>query len=150
MGRRWRCECQAQWTTQSQGVNQRMRQMFIRTTGTISADLATKANIKKGKQSFEEMVATWLHDYKSIFDKADFDEMPPHHPWDHQIELEEAAKLWDNVCLIPLSNDKTDVLDEFLNKNLWTRRIQETVGFTILFCTKERWKTLTSTGSLTA
>jgi hypothetical protein len=99
--------------------------MFIRATGTKSADLAVKAKAKKGKRSFGEMVPEWLHDYKSVFDKADFDEMPSHRPWDHHIELEKDAKPWDNVRLIPLSDDETDALDEFLNENLRTGRIRE-------------------------
>ena len=64
------------------------------------------------------MVPEWLHDYKSIFDKADFNKMPLHHSWDHKIELEEGTKPRDNVHLIPLSDDETGVLDEFLNENL--------------------------------
>jgi hypothetical protein len=109
----------------SQGVNRRARRMFIRATGTKSADLAAKAEAKKGKRSFGEMVPEWPHDYRSVFDKADFDEMPPCRPWDHQIELEKDAKPWDNVRLIPLSDDETDALDEFLNENLRTGRIRE-------------------------
>jgi hypothetical protein len=97
------------------------------------------------------MVPEWLHDYKA--DKTDFDKMPPQCPWDHKIKLEEGTKPWDNVCLIPLSDNETDTLDQFLNKNLQklkNTRKQISMGFTILLHKEEGWKTPTSTGLLMA
>jgi len=49
-----------------------------------SADIASKVNAEKQKKTFEEMVLEWLLDYCSVFEKADFDEMPPHCPWGSQ------------------------------------------------------------------
>jgi len=58
----------------------------------------------------------WLHDY--CLKRSEFDEMPPHCPWDHKIELVDRAQPWDNTHLIPLSDDKTQALDEFLEENI--------------------------------
>jgi len=51
--------------------------------------------------------------------------MPPHCPWDHKIELVDRAQPWDNTHLIPLSDDKTQALDEFLEENIWMGWIHE-------------------------
>jgi len=99
-------------TLQQQGVNWRARQSFIRATVTKSTELASKANAGKKKQTFEEMILDWLHDFCSVFEKEEFDEMPPHRPWDHKIELVDGAQSWDNTRLIPLSDDKMQALDE--------------------------------------
>jgi hypothetical protein len=87
--------------------------------------LAAKAQSGKNKLTFEEMVPEWLYDYQSVFKKNDFDEIPPEHPWDHKIELEEGAKPWDNIWLIPLSDEETKALDDFLEENLQTGQIRE-------------------------
>jgi hypothetical protein len=87
---------------QAQGVNRRARRSFIRATVTKSTELASKANMEKKKKTFNEMVPEWLHDYRSVFKKEEFDEMPPHRLWDHKIELMEGAQPWDSTCLIPL------------------------------------------------
>jgi hypothetical protein len=98
--------------------------MYIQAVSNKSAELAAEANAKK-KRTFEEMVPEWLMDYQEVFDKKDFDEMPPKRPWDHKIELNEGAKLWDNVQLIPLSDEETKSLDDFLEENMKTGRIRE-------------------------
>jgi hypothetical protein len=107
------------------GMNRRARRVYIRATTSKSAELAAAANAKKEKKTFEQMVPEWAHDYKPVFDKNDFDEMPPNRPWDHKIELNEGAQPWDNVRLIPLSDEETKALDDFLEENLRTGRIRE-------------------------
>jgi len=69
----------------AQGMNRRVRRVYIRATK--SAELATAANTKEEKKMFEQMVPEWAHNYKLVFDKNNFDEMPPNRPWDHKIEL---------------------------------------------------------------
>ena len=71
------------------------------------------------------MVPDWLHNFRSVFKTEEFDEMPPHCPWDHKIELVDGAQPWDNTRLIPLLDDETQALDEFLEENLCTGRIRE-------------------------
>ena len=112
-------------TLRAQGVNRRARRSFIRATTTKSAELAAKANAEKKPKTFEEIVPEYLHDYRSVFEKVEFDEMPPHRPWDHKIELVDGAQPWDHTRLIPLSDDETQALDDFLDENLRTGRIRE-------------------------
>ena len=66
------------------------------------------------------MVPEWLHDYKSVFQNKGFKQLPPKQPWDHMIELIDGAKPWDNTRIIPLSADKREALNEFLDENLKT------------------------------
>jgi hypothetical protein len=112
-------------TLRAQGVNRRARRSFICAAVTKSAELAAKENAKKEPKTFEEAVPEWLHDYHLVFEKAEFDEMPPRRLWDHKIELVEGARPWDNTRLIPLSDDKTKTLDDLLEENLQTGRIHE-------------------------
>ncbi len=39
-------------------------------------DIAAKANTGKDKKSFEEMVPEWACNFKDLFDKDNFDELP--------------------------------------------------------------------------
>jgi len=112
-------------TLKAQGVNRRARRSFIRATVNKSTEIASKANAEKKKKTFEEMVPKWLMDYHSVFEKEDFDEMPPHRPWDHKIELEDGAQPPDHARIIPLSDEETQTLNEFLDENLRTGRIRE-------------------------
>jgi len=109
----------------AQGVNRRARRSFICATINKSTEIASKVNAEKKKKTFEEMVPRWLMDYRSVFEKEDFDEMPPHRPWDHKIELEDGAQPPDHAWIIPLSDEETQILDEFLDENLQTGRICE-------------------------
>jgi len=104
-------------------------------------------NAEKQKKTFEEMVLEWLLDYCSVFEKADFDEMPPHCPWDHKIELVNRAHPPDHAQIIPLSDEETQILDEFLDKNLCTGQIRESKSpwASPFFFVKRRWKALLCT-----
>ncbi len=50
-------------------------------------DLATKANADKKVKMFKEMIPEWCRDFKDLFDKDNFNELPEPKPWDHVIEL---------------------------------------------------------------
>lgn len=55
-----------------------------------STELAIKANKgkkKKNTKTFEDVVPNHYHWYKDVFNKEDFDELPPCRPWDHTVEL---------------------------------------------------------------
>ena len=80
----------------AQGVNRRARRSYIRAVTKKSTELASKANAEKETKTFEEAVPEWLHDFRSVFEKTEFDEMPPHHLWDHKIELINGAQPWDH------------------------------------------------------
>jgi hypothetical protein len=59
----------------------------IRASSTPSVKLAEEAAKHQVKKSFEELVPLYLHNFCDVFDKKDFDELPPSCPWDHAIEL---------------------------------------------------------------
>ena len=63
-----------------------------------------------------------LHEFTDIFLKEGFDELPPHHEWDHTIKLVPGAKLYD--CKIyPPSPGQQRELDIFIEKNLTLQQI---------------------------
>ena len=71
------------------------RMLLIDTTPAIkirahtnkATELAIKAHDKKPKKHWKESVPEYLHDFPDVFEKDDFNELPPHRPWDHAIEL---------------------------------------------------------------
>jgi Reverse transcriptase (RNA-dependent DNA polymerase). len=58
------------------------------------------------------------------FTKEEFDELPPHRPWDHAIELLPGTTERLDCKIYPLSADEQTQLDEFLEENLSTGRIR--------------------------
>jgi RNase H-like domain found in reverse transcriptase/Reverse transcriptase (RNA-dependent DNA polymerase)/Integrase zinc binding domain len=72
---------------------------------------------------FEERVPTHYHEYKDVFDKKDFDQLPERRIWDHVIELTPDFKPID--CKIyPLSPREQPALQEFIEENSRTGRIR--------------------------
>ena len=41
------------------------------------------------EDTFEQKVPSQYHDYRDVFDKKDFDQLPERQVWDHAIELDE-------------------------------------------------------------
>ena len=96
----------------------------IRASSNIAMDLAIKANEKKPKKAWTESVPKYLHDYADVFTKQEFDELPPHRPWDHAIELLPGSENRLDCKIYPLSVHEQEKLDEFLEENLNTGRIR--------------------------
>jgi transposase InsO family protein len=72
---------------------------------------------------FKERVPAHYHEYKDVFDKKDFDQLPERRIWDHVIELTPDFKPID--CKIyPLSPKEQPALQEFIEENLRTGRIR--------------------------
>ena len=81
------------------------------------------ASANKDTRTIEEILPSYCHPYRDMFEKKMFDELPPRRPWDHAIELVEGAKATD--CKIyPLSKDEQTQLEDFLKENLETHQIQ--------------------------
>ncbi len=95
----------------------------IRVMHHIANDLAAKANADKKTKTFEEMILDWCRDFKDLFNKDNFDELPEPKPWDHAIELtlNSNANLDCKVC--PLNCTKQEELNKFLDENLFSERI---------------------------
>src|ERR1700749_3632978 len=75
-------------------------------------------------ETFEERVPEAYHQFKDVFDKDSFDELPERRPWDHAIELIPGSKPVD--CKVyPLSRKEQEELDKFLEENLSSGRIRD-------------------------
>ncbi len=82
------------------------------------------------------MVLEWCRDFKDLFDKDNFDELPEPKPWDHVIELIPNTNANLDGKVYPLSWAKQEELDKFLDENLSSGRIwpsKSPHGITILF-----------------
>jgi hypothetical protein len=97
----------------------------IRASTNKAMELAIKANEKKPKKPWNELVPEYLHDYEEVFTKHDFEELPPSWPWDHAIELLPGAEQWLDCKIYPLSVDEQEQLDKFIEEHLCTGGIKE-------------------------
>ena len=90
---------------------------YIGAMDTPSQQLAQEAQKVKESQPLENMVPAQYHDFRDVFSKEAFDELPPWKPWDHAIDLMPRAEL---PCsqMFPLSPTEQMELDDFLCKNL--------------------------------
>jgi len=95
----------------------------IRAYASKATQLAEQAMKSSPKRSFEEMVPAYLHDFHTVFEKKDFDELPPSRPWDHAIELIPGVEPRLDCKIYPLSRDEQDQLDNFITEHLRTGRI---------------------------
>ncbi len=86
-------------------------------------DLAAKANAEKNAKTFEDMVPEWCRDFKDLFDKDNFDELPDPKMWDHTIELIPNANANLDCKVYPLNHNEQEELDKFLDENLSSGRI---------------------------
>ena len=75
------------------------------------------------EDTFEQKVPSHYHDYKDVFDKKDFDQLPDWWIWDHAIELNKDFKPVD--CKVyPLNPSKQKALEEFIEENLSSGQIR--------------------------
>src|SRR6266581_6374198 len=75
------------------------------------------------EQPFEELVLGHYRDFRDVFSKEAFNELPPWKPWDHAIDLAPDAKLPQGRTF-PLSPVEQRELDAFLRENLANGRIR--------------------------
>ena len=96
----------------------------INAAATMSQKLAEQAHKQdSGRKTFEELVPERYHDFKHVFSKESFDELPPRKPWDHAIELKPGSEP-QRCKLYPLSPNEQTELAAFLEENLRTGRIR--------------------------
>ena len=85
----------------------------LRAASTVSQKLAEEAHKQEKKKSFEQTVPACYHQFKDVFAKQAFDDLPERRPWDHAIELIPGAEPVD--CKVyPLNLDEQKQLDAFL------------------------------------
>ena len=85
----------------------------------LSTDIAIAAGESKQTKTFEEIVPEAYHEYKDIFAKETFDELPLHRSWDHTIKLLPGNHKV-NCKTYNLTTAEQKELDNFLEENLST------------------------------
>ena len=98
---------------------QEIRSLIIRATHTKVTDIMVATH-----QSSKTELPKWVQDYKEVFELEGFQELLPRRPWDHTINLKEGTRPWTRTCIILLSTEEQKTLQDFLEENLKTRRIQ--------------------------
>jgi hypothetical protein len=99
-------------------------QETINATASISQKLAQDSHKHdERKMTFEEMVPKRYHEFKGVFSKESFDELPARKPWDHAIELKFESEPF-KTKIYPLSLNEQAELDAFLDENLKSGRIR--------------------------
>src|SRR5882724_4487798 len=88
----------------------------IKATQTISQKL-TEASGDNHSTHFEDMVRKPYQEFRDVFAKEVFGELPNWKQWDHTIELVPYASNF-STKVYPLSPVEQKQLDEFLDKNL--------------------------------
>ncbi len=89
----------------------------------MANDLAAKANAEKKAKMFEEMVPDWCRDFRDLFNKDNFDELPEPKPWDYAIELIPNTNTNLDCKVYSLNHTEQEELNKFLNENLSSGRI---------------------------
>ena len=85
---------------------------------TYAQQIAEKANLAKGKRTFEEMVLPQYRDFAKVFSEEESQRLLEHQPWDHTIDLEpDAVKHW-RTKLYPMSLNEQEELDKFLKEHV--------------------------------
>ena len=91
--------------------------------GSVATKLAAAAHETKRVQTLEECVpAHYLEEFRSVFEKKDFDKLLERRKWDHAIELKPGAEPVKGRT-IPLSVPEQVELDVFIKEHLETGRI---------------------------
>ena len=92
--------------------------------GSIATKLAAANATAEGKKAIEELVPEeYLSRYRKVFEKGEWDSLPPRRKWDHAIELIPGAEPFKSK-LYPLSIDEQKDLDKFIEEHLQTGRIR--------------------------
>jgi hypothetical protein len=94
----------------------------VRATQNISQQPAEVFHKNLETKSFRDLALDYLHDFKDVFFKTSFDELPARKPWDHAIELIPDAQ-YKSCKVYPLSISEQEQLDKFLEENLMSGRI---------------------------
>src|SRR5260221_5562042 len=90
---------------------------YIRATDSPSQWLAQEAQKAEESRPPKNMVPAHYHDFRDVFSKEAFDELPPWKAWDHAIDLTPGTEL-PRSWTFPLSPAEQKELDDFLQENL--------------------------------
>jgi hypothetical protein len=84
---------------------------------TIAQQIAEKA-YNAGKVNMEQTVPAVFKQHWKVFLEQEACQLPPHHKWDHKIELKPDAPNVINSKVYLLSKDEQKVLDKYITDNL--------------------------------
>jgi hypothetical protein len=70
------------------------------------------------KVNMEETIPMVFKQYWRVFSEEQARQLPPHQPWDHQINLKPNTPDIINSKVYPLSKDEQKLLNEYLDNNL--------------------------------
>ena len=100
-------------------------EQHINATSTVSQRLAEESHKhdSEKKRTIEEIIPEQYHQFKDVFSKESFDQLPERKPWDHAIELKAGSEPFRSK-IYPLSPNEQKELDAFLEENLKSGRIQ--------------------------
>src|SRR6266436_8095285 len=90
---------------------------YIRAMDTPLQWLTQEAQKAEESQPLEDMVPAQYHDFRDVFSKEAFNELPPWKAWDHTIDLSPGTEL-PHSRTFPLSPAEQKELDDFLWENL--------------------------------
>lgn len=90
---------------------------WVGTSGMKLQELNLEALEGEREKSLEEYVPSEFMQYRSVFMKESFDQLPPHRPWDHAIELIPGSDLHFSK-VYPMNPVEQKELDDFLEENL--------------------------------
>ena len=86
---------------------------------TMSTDLAMQAELTKPKKTLPAEYA----EYAQVFSKEATDHVPPSHPYDHAINLDDSF-IPKIRKLYPLSVKEREAVDKFIDENLKSGKIR--------------------------
>jgi len=101
---------------------------FICAKATISQQIAEK-EVKRlaARKKGHSVPDRYVKDFRPIFEKDEFDELPSRTKWDHAIELKEDSVPFTSK-VYPLSRDEQQELDGFIEEHLRSGRIRPSKG----------------------
>jgi hypothetical protein len=93
---------------------------FLPPKSNISIKLMIAGNQNKEDKPWTELVPKEYHRFKDFFTKKEFDVLPPHCTWDHNIELDSKYEPYINSKIYSLDSNRREELKKFLKENLDT------------------------------
>ena len=87
----------------------------------VSTEIAIEASKHQKKKTLDEILPTYLEEYREVFEKEAADRFPPERPWDHAIDLKEdyvptKKENWGKIY--PLAKTEHEELQKFIEENM--------------------------------
>ena len=108
---------------------------------TVSQQLAEQTAEFAPIKYFKDLIPKPYQEFRDIFSKESFDQLPPQKQWDHAIELTPGAQPFSKK-VYPMSPNEQKELDAFLEENLKSHCIHPSKSpmASSLLCKEKKWK----------